>query len=510
MDPIGGQKQHKNYFIHNNIIMYCGDETGSFIGDIGSHSCRFGYGGEDNPKFVTPSFICNKTHLASSAASCRTATQEVESILRRPDYTSEPLTDPNVFLRQGDSVLHWDHVQTAWETSMDVLRAKDTLKHTKGGTPYSTSSSGEGKCVHPILAVMPGFTQFDGYGPNYCASVKRQQYIQYTEMFMESLEASSLFLAPSPMLAAFSVGRQTALVVDIGAGGTRVTPVVDGLVLQHAQRRNGRGGDWLGHVTWKALLEEKITPKPRYQLRLPPGTANDTMKPLSPLFHTWAMQELMYELRTEPFVKVDPLPTEKSNHRIPFTEPSMEEDDNDDSNHSSQPPPTPNSVASSTAPATYEFPDGTKLDLANTTIGKDMISIPELLFAKTLPFAGTSSPMTSNLRTLHDAPLHELIHQSLLAVGDVDVRTDLSSNIVLTGGSSLFPNLDARLSYELSQTLPAFAKAKVIAPRFSVERSCAAWIGASILTSLGSFQQLWLSRTEYEEYGSTMAIQRFP
>jgi actin-like protein 6A len=58
--------------------------------------------------------------------------------------------------------------------------------------------------------------------------------------------------------------------------------------------------------------------------------------------------------------------------------------------------------------------------------------------------------------------------------------------------------------------LPGFVKPKVVASRNNVERSCAPWIGASILTSLGSFQQLWLSRTEYEEYGATMGIQRFP
>lgn len=42
------------------------------------------------------------------------------------------------------------------------------------------------------------------------------------------------------------------------------------------------------------------------------------------------------------------------------------------------------------------------------------------------------------------------------------------------------------------------------------ERSNASWIGGSILTSLGSFQQLWLSKAEYDEYGSTLAVQRFP
>lgn len=496
--------------------MYCGDETGSFIGEIGSHSSRFGYGGEDNPKFVTPSYVAigddKKKIVATSAVSTRISQQEIESILRHPDYSST-LVDPNSFLRQGDIVEHWDNLETAWQSAMETLRAKDTMKHTRGGTPYTKTDAADGKCVHPILAITPGYSQYDGYGASYCESVKRNEQMKYTEFLMETMEASSMFLAPAPMLTAFSTGRQTALVVDIGAGGTRVTPVVDGLLLSQSQRRSGRGGDWLGQVTWKALLEEKMTPKPRYLLR------EGAEKARSPLFHSWAMHDLMYELRTEPFVKMKATPTEKP--RVPFSgerspnESGDSDQEMEDVESTNNPPPTPGSVASGTTempPALYEFPDGSSLDLANTTIGKDLTNVPELYFAKKLPFIDRSctTSMTSNLNTLMDAPLHELVHQSLLSVADVDIRKELTNNIVLSGGSSLFPDLDARLSHELSQLLPAFTKPKVIAPRFSVERSCSAWIGGSILTSLGSFQQLWLSRKEYEEYGSTLSIQRFP
>lgn len=222
------------------------------------------------------------------------------------------------------------------------------------------------------------------------------------------------------------------------------------------------------------------------------------------------MQELMYELRTQPFVKVDTY--RDVNARIPFSSDGTDSSSMDVDASAPATPLTPGSIASALDPTTYELPDGTSIDLTTTTLGKDMTRIPELLFSKDLPFKDpkSSSSTSSSLYTLQDLPLHELIHESLLAVGDVDLRKELSSNIVLTGGSSLFPNLDARLSHELSQRLPAFTKPKVIAPRFSVERSCAPWIGGSILTSLGSFQQLWLSRTEYEEYGSTLGIQRFP
>ena len=42
---------------------------------------------------------------------------------------------------------------------------------------------------------------------------------------------------------------------------------------------------------------------------------------------------------------------------------------------------------------------------------------------------------------------------------------------------------------------------KIISANSSSERRYGAWIGGSILSSLGSFQQMWLSRQEYEESG---------
>jgi len=92
----------------------------------------------------------------------------------------------------------------------------------------------------------------------------------------------------------------------------------------------------------------------------------------------------------------------------------------------------------------------------------------------------------------------------------VDARKELCGNILLCGSHSMFPSLDKRLSLEISELVSNNFKCRVIAPRNSMERRFASWIGGSVLTSLGSFQQLWLSKTEYEEYGATLACQRFP
>jgi actin-related protein len=223
------------------------------------------------------------------------------------------------------------------------------------------------------------------------------------------------------------------------------------------------------------------------------------------------MSDLMYEVRTEPFVHLEEM--DSDNIRVPFLPSSTKNGINPPS------PSTPGTLGSThtanSTDATYRLPDGTTVDLSSN-FGKDLRQLPELLFAETLPFADESSSSSSSssttdfLPTFSTAPLHKLVQESLLAVADVDVRKDLAGSICLTGGTSLLPHVETRLSQELSNMLPAFVKPKVVASRFSVERSCASWIGGSILTSLGSFQQLWLSRAEYEEYGAVLAIQRFP
>ena len=87
-------------------------------------------------------------------------------------------------------------------------------------------------------------------------------------------------------------------------------------------------------------------------------------------------------------------------------------------------------------------------------------------------------------------PIHKLIHKSLTEILDVDLRKELSSNIILTGGASLFPTLDKRLSVELGEVLPSSYKYKVIGSKNTLENRYSAWIGGSILSSLGSFQQV--------------------
>ena len=55
-----------------------------------------------------------------------------------------------------------------------------------------------------------------------------------------------------------------------------------------------------------------------------------------------------------------------------------------------------------------------------------------------------------------------------------------------------------RLKKELDDLVPAAMKTKIIAPP---ERKYSVWIGGSILGSLSTFSNMWISKQEYDESG---------
>ncbi|XP_069501646.1 actin, cytoplasmic 1-like isoform X2 [Ambystoma mexicanum] len=107
----------------------------------------------------------------------------------------------------------------------------------------------------------------------------------------------------------------------------------------------------------------------------------------------------------------------------------------------------------------YELPDGQVI-----TIGNERFRCPEALFQPSF----------------------------------LDIRKDLFANTVLSGGTSMYPGIADRMQKEIACFLPSTMKIKIIAPP---ERKYSVWIGGSILASLSTFQQMWISKQEYDESG---------
>jgi actin len=93
--------------------------------------------------------------------------------------------------------------------------------------------------------------------------------------------------------------------------------------------------------------------------------------------------------------------------------------------------------------------------------------------------------------------LHETTYNSIMRC-DIDLRKDLYGNVVLSGGSTMFPGIADRMQKELTALAPSTMKIKVIAPP---ERKYSVWIGGSIMASLSTFQKCWISKEEYDEHG---------
>jgi actin-related protein len=95
---------------------------------------------------------------------------------------------------------------------------------------------------------------------------------------------------------------------------------------------------------------------------------------------------------------------------------------------------------------------------------------------------------------------------------DVDIRKEFFRGIIVSGGGSLFNGFVERLNTELVETVPQQMKkeVKLIAPAMSAERKYSTFIGGSILGSLGTFQKMWMSKSEYAEHGKGLVERKCP
>jgi len=138
----------------------------------------------------------------------------------------------------------------------------------------------------------------------------------------------------------------------------------------------------------------------------------------------------------------------------------------------------------------FEMPDGTVV-----TVHNQMIRCPELMFRPSLDGKSMMG-------------LHELTKKTV-ADCHLALRKDLLGNVIMSGGTTMFPNMPERLEAELQGLVPEATEVKVIAPP---ERMISTWIGGSILASLSTFSRMWINRTSdpdahpgvvsYEEIGS--------
>ena len=129
----------------------------------------------------------------------------------------------------------------------------------------------------------------------------------------------------------------------------------------------------------------------------------------------------------------------------------------------------------------YEMPDGSEI-----MVGSERFRCPEVLF----------NPKMSGREMMG---IHEMTYDSIQK-SEIDVRKELLSNVVLSGGTTMFPNIADRLTMELQKLAPTSSVEKVKI-HANPERKYCVWVGGSILSSINNFQSMWITKSEYEESG---------
>ncbi|XP_055376773.1 actin-like protein 6B [Condylostylus longicornis] len=284
-----------------------------------------------------------------------------------------------------------------------------------------------------------------------------------TELMFEKYNVPAFFLVKNAVLAAFASGRATALVVDSGATHTSAVPVHEGYVLSQAVVKSPLGGDYLSLQCRQYLEGQGIDLSPAYKIASkevikekdnPRFTLRKLPENLTQSWQNYMLKGLLQDFQMSVLQVLESPYDERTASQIP-----------------SQP---------------YEFPTGYHQEFSS-----ERFKLAESLFDHTMLGAGQ-------------------LASTSVGMCDADVRMSLFGSVVITGGNTLLQGFPERLNRDLQHRAPSNTRLKMISANGSVERRFGAWIGGSILASIGTFQQMWISSQEYEESGKSQVERKCP
>ncbi|PNP44806.1 hypothetical protein TGAM01_v200022 [Trichoderma gamsii] len=444
--------------------IYGGDEVSALVLDPGYCNTRAGFAGEDVPKSILPSFY---GHVTSDPP--RDLFGD-ECIIPRSDF------EVRNYMNKDSVVEDWDVAAKMWEFML-VKRLQPERQ-----TPPSKNKlnddvkeqDGEGDVameeVETMEKALEEFPLLMTEAP-WNSPKAREKAI---ELSMESWGTPAFWLSRTPVLSSFAAGKATALVIDVGGANTSVTAIHDGMVLKRSIQRSPAGGLWLSSQIrnmWETS-EPKVDLVPTFMVEnkspvdaLSPAQARLREFPykIHDSFRTFEEERLLTEFK-ESVVEV-------------WRGPGRYGAAGNEEYIKSQPG------------RVFEMPDG-----YNQMWREQRFKVAEGMWDEN---AGYPVPESERLTKAQTIP--ELIRSALNAI-DVDLRGNLLANVVVTGSTSLINGFNDRLNNELTAMYPGL-KIKIHAAGLSSERRFGAWIGGSILASLGTFHQMWISKKEYEENG---------
>uniref|UniRef100_A0A0G4I0M6 Actin n=1 Tax=Chromera velia CCMP2878 TaxID=1169474 RepID=A0A0G4I0M6_9ALVE len=272
----------------------------------------------------------------------------------------------------------------------------------------------------------------------------QKQREEMAKLMFEKFKVASLAIMNSAVLSLFSTGRSRGLVLEMGHGSTHAVPVFESYSIPHGTFGMDVGG---ADVTDELTRVFQGCPQyGAYENAVSKIQADNAKKKNEEDKTFFSLNSTMSQLK-ESLCHVAPMSLA---HQLQQPDPADEE-------HRS-----------------FELPDGTIIQLDQDV----RYTPPETLFK------GEES-------------LQSICKQAIETC-DMDFRTDLVRSVVLAGGNAMLPGLAARVRLELSRILsPDLVRQMEIVA--DPHRKYSAWIGGSMVASFSTFQQLFISKSEFEE-----------
>jgi actin-related protein 4 len=528
----------------SNSTVYGGDEINAIVLDPGSYHTRIGYAGDDFPKIITPSYYGYFGEDTTNEATTKTTSENHSATTDDGTATAIGDNDNEKSTAIGKTSGKTTRSKTViFGDSIDVPRPNFHVKPILKDSVIVDWDSAIQQYEHyfdTVLKVQYGEQPILITEPIWSEPKYRQQLV---ERFYETFKFPALYLAKTPTCVSFQQGRPNCLIVDVGHDCVSITPVVDGISLLKHSVRTHYGGQFLADQIEDLVVSKSVIVEPTFNVK----TKTPTIFPQEPIYTTRLTKPTESHQFTQSFYEY-----QKQRIWHEFKETVLEVPDKSlVAPNVQQQAQLKEFYNQDSHKRLFEFPTGQSLEL-----GLERYQIAESIFDPSLAkftqdkykekyphengqltlhtnyeeyrpikrrkndVSAQSTPLLADATTTSTstaAPkskssnvrgLAQLITYTLLTI-DIDLRASIAHNIIVTGGVSLMTQLTERLYNELSNTNPGL-KIRLHAVGNSTERMNQAWIGGSVLASLGTFHQMWVTREEWDEVGADRILnQRF-
>lgn len=337
------------------------------------------------------------------------------------------------------------------------------------------------------------------------------------EMMFETFGSSALFISKDAVLSCYACGKTSGVSIDMGQSGATICPVVEGFCELKAVGKSAISArvldSFMLHLLGKRLGAK---PRPLYAFHKLNDVVCESGVSVTPAYHSFQALELGRDLRETCCRTTETALFDMASSQVaaagatPSFNPynNVLVDLNVDPRYLNLPT------------TSYELPDGTLLD-----VNLEKYILPEAHFEPSVLTGFVSeevdalyaqhshnrSPLVPGVTLNATDGLQKMIVNAVLAC-DGDVQQPLLSSLVVAGGNvhENFPDrLKNAVEAAVYPSMPV-TKVKVFTNTNANERVYSAWLGGSIIASLGSLHEMWVSKKEYSEFGPAVLDRKCP